>query len=239
MIIYGPSLAELFIEAGLEERIAAVDRFTILPAGLDDITVAGDMFSPSLEMISSLEATSIHLVGSNQSLVNMARDLGIPCYTYSFDTLEDVFRSCEEIESRYQEADLGDFISSIESRLDQGVPAEDGNVSVMVVIYFQEDGAITLAGKGTYFQDIVSGLGYEFVSPEQGTYPMVSVEGVIEMSPDRIIILAPGEEPEAVLDRWTGHGLDTCAVSVLTGDRVLIPGAGLPELISLMDECVK
>ncbi len=237
-MVFGPSLAELFVAGGIDYRLAAVDRFTILPDSVQ-VQVAGDFLSPSLELIYSLGTTSIHVIGTNQSLVDLADRMGIPYYNYSFDTLDDVFEVCRELESRYPDAELDEFIFSVEHKLDSVAGSGLPRISIMPVIYFQEDGAITVAGRGTFFEDIITGIGCEHAAPETGTYPMVSVEGVMEMAPDIIIVFAPGADSEEILNRWEGYGLGTDNVTVLNGDHVLMPGSHLPELIVEISRCLE
>lgn len=237
-VIYGPSLTELFYEAGIQYRIAAVDRFSVLPFG-EEVPRAGDFLSPSLETITRLGATSIHVVGSNQSLTDLAGQMGIPCYTYNFDTMEDMAASCRRIQELYTDADLQPFVSSVDSAIDSlSALFSAVNHHVMIVIYMEADGAITLAGHGTFYADIIEGIGCTLSAPEAGSYPSVSVEGIMWLDPDRVIILAPEMESEQVLGVWEGNGLSPENVSVLTGDHVLIPGARLPLLIRELGNCL-
>jgi len=238
-VVFGPSLTELFFVAGVSSRLAAVDRYSIWPPELQNIPRAGDFMTPSLERIAELGATSIHVVGNNGSLNELAQELGIPCYRYSFDRLGDIYSSCEAIEELYPEADLDGFRSSVERTIDSlAFINRDNRLQVMIVVYLEQDGAITLAGRNTFFGDVVEGIGCSVSAPETGSYPSVSVEGIFALSPDRVIILAPDSDPERVLSAWRQNGLDDTGVFVLTGDHLLIPGARLPRTIREIGSCL-
>jgi iron complex transport system substrate-binding protein len=238
-VIFGPSLTELFYISGAWSRVAGVDRFSTWPPQVSELAVTGDYLTPSLEMITALGATSIHVIGTNQSLIDLAGRLNIPCYQYSFDRLEDVYESCDRIEDLYSEADLSSYTNGIELTIDSlaAVLSAD-SLRVMVVVYLDGDGAITLAGGGTFYSDILKGTGCVLSAPETGTYPAVSVEGVISLDPDRVIILDACGTGESMLGLWRNNGLDDSNTRVLSEDYVLIPGARLHELVIGIAQCL-
>ena len=239
VILFGPSLTEIFYLSGAFWRVAAVDRYSTWPSQASELPVAGDFLSPSLELITSLGATSIHVVGTNQSLLDIAERLGIPYYQYSFDSLDDVFESCSRVEHLYPEADLTAFSGEIEQTMDSlSLLFSADSPEVMIVVYLKGDGAITLAGKDTFYFDILNGCGCTLAAPETGSYPSVSVEGILSIAPDRVIILDPYEAGETLLRSWRSNGLDDSNVAILSGDHVLIPGARLRELIVGIAQCL-
>ena len=236
VIVFGPSLTELFYVAGINGRLAGVDRFSIWPDSVSRITTVGDFLSPSLEQIIALNATSIHVVGSNTSLNELATRLSIPTYQYSFDTLDDMFETCISLEQLYPEANFDDFRLDIETAFNT---ASCPSVSVMIVIYMEEGGTITLAGENTFYKNILDGLNCSIAAPEGGTYPSVSVEGILAINPNHVILLDPYSNGEALLDSWRASGLEDFNVSVISGDFVQIPGARLPDLIQEIASCLR
>lgn len=238
-MVFGPSLTELFYEAGMGEKLIAVDRHSTWPAETAELPVAGDFLSPSLETIAELGATSIHVAGTSNTLKALGDQLGIPVYSYSFDTLEDVMDSARRIEALYEDADLSAFSESVRGALDSLSEAlASDSLTVMVVIYIEEDGAITLAGQGTFFAQIIEYSGCILIAPDTGSYPAVSVEGILSMKPERVLILAPDSDPERILRVWTSNGLSSEGVFVLNGDYLLIPGSRLPKTIREIGSCL-
>jgi len=238
-VVFGPSLTEMFFVSGAWNRVAGVDRFSTWPPQALELALIGDFLTPSLEMITALGATSIHVIGTNQSLKDLSMRLGIPCYQYSFDRLADVYNSCDRIEQLYPEADFGSFREEIDATLDSlySITVQD-SLRVMIVVFLDADGSVTVAGEGTFFADIISGMGCVTAAPEAGSYPAVSVEGILSLAPDRIVIMDPYESGEANLDLWRENGLDDSNVRVLSGDYVLVPGARLHELIVGIAQCL-
>jgi len=216
-----------------------VDRHSNWPPEAGELPCAGDYLSPSLEVVAGISATSIHVVGTSNTLRALADQMEIPCHTYSFDTLDDILASAETIEELYEDADLAQFKESVTGTLDSLSCELDGDsLLVMVVIYLEEDGAITLAGANTFFGDIIEGLGCRLAAPDAGSYPAVSAEGVLSMRPDRVLILAPGADPLHIIHVWESNGLPAAGVSVLTGEYILIPGARLPLTIREIGSCL-
>lgn len=239
VIVFGPSLTELFYVSGAWERLAGVDRFSIWPSQASELAVIGDFMTPSLEMITALGATSIHVVGRNQSLTDLAERLEIPCYQYSFDRLDDVYESSRMIEDLYPEADLTEFRDDIILTLDSlSTVFESAAPEVMIVVYLGGDGAITVAGNNTFYLDILTGMGCVLAAPEAGSYPAVSVEGILAIDPDFVVILDPYNTDDTALNHWRSNGLDDSNTTVLAGDHVLIPGARLKELIVGIAQCL-
>ncbi len=240
-VVFGPSLVELFYAGGLWERVAAVDDFTKWPPGADTLPRVGGYLDPSPEAVAALSATSLHSVGNSPRLAELARNTGIPYHSYCFDTLDDVYAACGSLEAMYPEASFDQFREElsqafIENRVENGG-------SAALVIYNSDDGRYTLAGRGTFYEDLLEGIGCTISAPAAGTYPDVSVEGILLLDPDALIFLAPDEaDPGALLQRqkdfWEERGFPPGRVFLLEDDFMLIPGARLPEITERLSFCL-
>ncbi len=81
-------------------------------------------------------------------------------------------------------------------------------------------------------------MGCVLAAPEAGSYPAVSVEGILAIDPDFVVILDPYNTDDTALNHWRSNGLDDSNTTVLAGDHVLIPGARLKELIVGIAQCL-
>jgi len=240
-VVFGPSLAEMFHEGGAWSRVAAVDAYTNWPAGVESLPRVGGYLDPSPEAIAALGATSIHSVGWNLRLSELAAQLGIPYHSYSFDTLEDVFAACDSLENRYPEVSFTAFRNRLD-RVFRDHRGQSGG-SAALVVFHGHDGRFTLAGKGTFYQGLLEGIGCSIAAPETGTYPDVSVEGILHLNPDALVFLAPDQEyPDELLARqrafWEARGFPPERVFVLSDDFMLIPGARLPDIGERLALCL-
>lgn len=240
-VVFGPSLAELFHVGGLWHRVAAVDDYTLWPPGVDTLPKVGGYLDPSPEAIIALHGTSLHSVGGNPRLMELAAHAGIPFHQYGFDTLEDVLASCRSLEELYPEACFDGFRESLARVFrERRVP---GGGRAALVIFQSDDGRYTLAGRGTFYDDLLRELGCSLAAPDAGTYPDVSVEGILHLNPDAIVFLAPeAADPRGLLERqrrfWEARGFSPARVFVLEEDFMLIPGARLPEIAERLANCL-
>lgn len=244
-IVLGPSLVEIMFVTGLGDRIVAVDRYSEWPPIVQELPSAGGYVDPSLERISSLSPTSIHVSGNSPVLHELAEVLGIPCYSYRFDTLEDVFAALDSLDARYG-ADAKEYKNELEMRLDS-LKYLIGNtfpVSCMIVVYHERgSSSMTIAGRNTFFADLLSAMNCEIAAPDAGAWPMISAEGVLEMAPDHIICLYPGRtDTTAVIDSendfWVDLEFEASRVHCLFEPYIMIPGGRLVEIAERICSCI-
>jgi ABC-type Fe3+-hydroxamate transport system substrate-binding protein len=239
--VFGPSLAELFMEGGVWNRVAGVDSFTEWPPGADTLPRLGGYLDPSPEAVAALSPTSIHSVGDSGRLRELAEQMGIPYHSYSFDRLDDVLAVCDSLEALYPEASFDGFRERLGGVFARGEGRSRG--SAALVVYMSDDGRFTLAGGGTFYNDLMLGMGFTLAAPESGTYPDVSVEGILLLNPDALIYLAPDHpDPGGLLrsqrEFWGARGFPPEKVFLLDDDFILIPGARLPEIAERLESCL-
>jgi iron complex transport system substrate-binding protein len=244
LVVFGPSLTELIFASGEGWRVSGVDRYSTWPVEASDLTSVGGYLDASFEQIVGLSPTSIHSVGHNAELLMIADRLDIPYYSYSFDTLEDVFSAADSLEARYGTRirfrdELSGKLESLRSTLERNEP------SLLLIIYhLPGSGTMTVVGRNTFLADIVSAIGCHLAAPRAGTYPSVSIEGVLELSPEYIICLYP-DAPDTQLTRsieiefWEKFGFSGERVHVLFDDYLLIPGSRLGLTAERLMECIR
>lgn len=244
-IVLGPSLVEIMFVTGLGDRIAAVDRYSEWPPIVQELPSVGGYVDPSLERISSVSPTSIHISGNNPVLHELAETLGIPCYSYRFDTLEDVFVTLDSLDARYG-ADAASYKNELQSRLDslQYLMGNTEPISCMIVVYHERgSSSMTIAGRNTFFADLLSAMNCEIKAPDVGAWPMISAEGVLEMAPDHIICLYPGRTDTTTvivseIDFWVELGFETSRIHCLFEPYIMIPGGRLIEIAERICSCL-
>jgi iron complex transport system substrate-binding protein len=244
-IVLGPSLVEIMFASGLGGRIVGVDTYSEWPPIVQELPSVGGYVDPSLERISSLSPTSIHVSGNSPVLHELAEALDIPCYSYRFDTLEDVFAVLDSLDARYG-ADAKEYKNELEIRLDslQYLMGNTESVSCMIVVYHERgSSSMTIAGRNTFFADLLSEMNCKIAAPAVGAWPMISAEGVLEMAPDHIICLYPGRTDTAAVifsenDFWVDLGFETSRVHCLFEPYIMIPGGRLVEIAERICSCL-
>ncbi|MEN8207759.1 MAG: ABC transporter substrate-binding protein [Candidatus Fermentibacteria bacterium] len=244
-VVLGPSLVELMYASGLGSRIVGVDRYSDWPPETADLPRVGGYIDPALEQIVSLDPTSIHISGESPVLRELAATLSIPCYTYRFDTLGDVFSSVDSLDARYG-AQAADFRQELDETLDSLAALMEGTapVSVMIVIYHERgSSSMTVAGETTFFADILSFVNCEISAPPTGCWPLISAEGVIALSPDRILCLYPGRADTVEIisseeNFWMEIGFESDRVHCLFESYIMIPGGRIGLIAERICSCL-
>jgi len=244
-VVLGPSLVELMFASGLGSRIIGVDRYSDWPEETGNLQQVGGYIDPSLEQIASLDPTSIHISGESPVLRELAATLSIPFYSYRFDTLTDIFSSLDSLDARYG-AQAADFREELHEILDS-LAAEIQSIapiSVMIVIYHERgSSSMTVAGMSTFFADLLSSVNCEISAPGIGSWPMISVEGVIDLSPDHIICLYPGKTDTAEITTseknfWMELGFESDRVHCLFEPYIMIPGGRIGLIAERICSCL-
>lgn len=245
LVVFGPSLAQLMYQGGLGDRIVGLDRYSSPAPGCTAPADVGGYLDPSLEVVASLEPTSIHVAGCSRELSSLASSLGVPLFTYSFDRIDDVFAAMDSIDSRYG-TDLSWLRERTESVLDSiGALAGPESVSLVIVVWHDPgSGSMTVSGRETFLGDMAARMGLDLLAPPSGTYPSVSVEGVLEMSPDHIVMLLPQSARDSLRVTeeetafWESFGYPRERVHCAFGKDLLVPGASMASTARRIASCV-
>lgn len=244
-IVLGPSLVEIMHITGLGDRIVGVDRYSVWPPSLQDLPRVGGYVDPSFERIVSLSPTSIHVSGESPVLHELAMTLGIPCYSYRFDTLEDIYEVLDSLASRYG-ADAKLYKDELAAELDSLADLLSGikPVSAMIIVYHEyEASSITIAGRNTFYANLLSVMGCEIAAPAAGAWPMISAEGVLELAPDHIICLYPGhtDTTDIISEEtgfWVDLGFESSRIHCLFEPYIMIPGGRLDKIAERLCSCL-
>jgi len=244
-VVFGPSLVELMYASGLGNRIVGIDRYSNWPEETGNLSRVGGYVDPLLEKIASLNPTSIHVSGESAVLMELAATLGIPCYSYHFDKLDDIFNSLDSLDARYG-VDASDFRRELAEKLDslKALMGDASPISAMIVVYHETgSSSMTVAGQSTYFADILSSVNCEISAPGIGSWPMISAEGVIDMSPDHIICMYPGRSDTAAViaaeeSYFAQLGFEPGQVHCLFEPYLLIPGARTGKTAERICSCL-
>jgi iron complex transport system substrate-binding protein len=244
-VVLGPSLVELMYVSGLGDRIVGVDRYSDWPEQTGSLPQVGGYIDPSLEKIVSLNPTSIHISGTSAVLRELAVTLGIPCYSYRFDTLEDVFNSLDSLDVRYG-ADAAYFRRELSEKLDslKAVMENVAPISAMIVVYHEKgSSSMTVAGESTFFADLLGSVNCEISAPGTGCWPMISAEGVIDLSPDHIICLYPGRTDTVDITEsedsfFADIGFEPDRVHCIFEPYIMIPGGRIGRTAERICYCL-
>jgi iron complex transport system substrate-binding protein len=242
LVLFGPSLTETLFACGAGDIVAGVDRYSDWPPEAESLPDVGGYLDPNLEQVASLRPTSIHSVGSSPELAELARALGVPYRSWSFDTLDDALEAMSALGSAYGSGTAPS--ARIRATLDSLGRVTPPAVLSLVVSHTPGSGSVTLAGRETFLGGMVEAMGCSLAAPEAVAYPRVSLEGMLRLDPQLMVYLVPDRSRPAdyaaqVRELWEGMGMEGSDVHVLTEDYLLVPGPRMGRTARRISECVR
>ena len=249
IIALTPSLIETLFALGFGDRVVGVGDYTRWPEEAVRKPHLGGLFSPNLERIVTLRPDLAVLLPSERDVGAKLRPLGVDLLIVPDESLADVERSFHTIAVRCGDPRAGDRLAA-ELRAGLSLPPlPSPPLRVMISVGRQAGslGEITVAGPGTFLDELLTRLGATNVFADSPTlYPQIGVEEIVARKPDAILELrsderTPEQRAAIVLD-WQAlptipavrHG----RVEVIAGSHVLIPGPRLPRFYREMREAL-
>ena len=236
IISMAPSATQTLLDLGMEDKLIAVDTYSAMYFGLEDLPTF-DMMEPDTEQMAVLGADLIFTTGMSASSgadpFKPLRDIGfcvadIPSASSIETMLEDTRfiaacvgaqETCESLIAQFQE--------ELDQLSDIGAGIQDRK-RVVVEIACAPD--IYTAGSGTFMQEMLTVIGAENIFADQEGFVAVTEESVITLNPDVILTMVDYvEDPVAEILGRTGWEHVT---AVANGDVYLVNtnAVSLPNL---------
>ena len=195
IISMAPSATQTLLDLGLKDKLVAVDTYSAMYFGLEDLPTF-DMMEPDTEQMAVLDADLIFTTGMSASAgsdpFKPLRDVGvcvadIPSASSIEAMLEDTRfiaacvgagETCEDLIAQFQE--------ELDQLSDIGAGIQDSK-RVVVEIACAPD--IYTAGSGTFMQEMLTVIGAENIFADQEGFVAVTEESVITLNPDIILTM--------------------------------------------------
>ena len=246
IVTLAPNLTETVYALGLDDRLAGDTNYCDTPAAAKSKPHVGDPQNPNLEAIVALHpdlvlaTTSINRLETADALAH----LGIPVYTTDSPTVRGMLDSVAHVAGALgSESQGATIVANLRNRLDalHARLADRPLVHVLFVVW--QDPLITI-GQNTFIADALRFAGAESVVLSKQNWPRVSMEEIIRLQPDYIVLTpnhngpngeSSGAEAELGDLRARPVWKDLLAVDlghvVVAGDDALRPSPGLIDAI--------
>ncbi|MFY9803323.1 MAG: ABC transporter substrate-binding protein [Candidatus Acidiferrales bacterium] len=238
VVTLAPSLTETIYALGLEGKLAADTTYCDIPPAAKDKPHVGGPQSPSLEAIVAmhpdlvLASTSINQPVTADALLK----LGIPVYTTSDEhTVREMLDSTAEIADLLGVKEQGaKIVADLQKRLDALHAALQERPMAHVLFVVWEEPLISI-GQNTFIADALRWAGAESVITSGQNWPQVSMEEVVRLQPD-YIVLSPDHmkaegsaEADSLSTRPTWRDLQAVKLRhvVVASDEMDRPSPGL------------
>jgi len=197
IISLAPSITEIIYDLNQEHRLKGVTLFSDYPPQAKKLPVIGSYIHLDLEKIVSLRpdiCIGIH-DGNPKEVISRLEKLNIPVYllnpkdfnavTFSLNNLGKIL-NCEQ-RSKFLINDIKSRVNAISKKVEK-INSKPG-------IFFQIGiNPIVSAGNSTFIHELINMAGGKNLAKGQIPYPRFSIEQVIALSPDIIIIATMARE---------------------------------------------
>jgi cobalamin transport system substrate-binding protein len=249
IIALTPSLVETLFALGLGDRVAGVGNYVLWPPEAARKPKIGGLFDPNLERIVSLKPDLAVLLPSERDLATQLNPLGVDVLIVPDETLAEVEESFLTIARRCGVPDAGKRLAAQwrAGLAPRPLPGSPPRVMISVGRSAGRLGEVTVAARGTFYDELLSRLGAVNVFADAPTrYPQVGLEEIVARKPDVILELRPDpltpEKTAAVVRDWSAlpqiPAVRNGRVKVIAGDYTMLPGPRLPRLYQEMREAL-
>ncbi len=240
IVTLAPNLTETVYALGSDDRLVGDTNECDTPPEARLKPHVGDAQNPSLEAIVALHpdlvlaTTSINRAETADALLK----LGIPVYTSDTHTvrglLASITRTAEIVGAKQRGAEL---VGRLQGRLDALESRLNDKPLVHVLFVVWEDPLITI-GQDTFIADALRWAGAESVIISKQNWPQISMEEVVRLQPDYIVIAGSHGETTAselkdLRARPAWQNLDAVEQGHVANvsDEMLRPSPGLIDAI--------
>ncbi len=181
-----PSLTELLFDLGLEQHIVGRTRFCIHPEdSVNAVPICGGTKNPNIEKILSLKPDLIiaNKEENRKADVEALRD-EVEVLVSDIDTVEQAMEFVQQLGEKLEvETSSRALTTEIQKALDQ----RPTTGSLNAAYFIWKDPWMTI-GNDTYIHDVLSHYGIRNVFEDQKRYPITSIDELIELSPELILL---------------------------------------------------
>lgn len=234
IISLAPSITETIYALGAGEQLVGVTNYCDFPEAAKKLPKVGGLYNPNLEVIVELKP----------SLVIATPELKLPQGNFEVlnipqESLEDIIQASIIIGKRLGlEAQGKTIASDIRTRLTALSKKKTAKRALVVVGGHQNTNSVFIAGKNTFYSELLEALGSQNAYTGALEFPKVSSEGVLSMNPEVIIDIAPGEDKPAYKSQWASIPGLKAQIRVLTEEYLVNPGPRTPLIAERLAEAL-
>lgn len=203
IISLAPSITEILFALQLEDKIVGVSNFCQFPPAARTKEKIGDYAHPSLEKIVALKPDLVIGLaeGELRSLIGRLTELKVPVYISNPGNVAEIIYSIRRISKLTGAMEKGlEIAAEIEKKVKQIQEKVAGLPQPRVLHLLNFDPLIS-AGKGTFIHDLIRlAGGRNLAESAAGKYPRLSLEEVLAMDPE-VILLASMKSADPLLEQ--------------------------------------
>jgi iron complex transport system substrate-binding protein len=250
IVSLAPSVTEVLFALGLGDRVAGVTRYCGYPPEARTKPQVGGYVDPNYEELLRLRPDLTILLTVHTAVQERLRHLGLTMLSVDHTTVQGILSSVMTIgEACGAAEEAGVLTDDITARMDRVRKATEKSPRPRVLVAVDRTtdvtGSVYIAGRNTFYEEIVSIAGGVNAYEGAAAYPAVSIEGILQMDPQVVVDMVPGIDKrkggrKKALARWSKiaavEGVRKGRVYLFDKDYTVIPG---PRFIVLVEEMAR
>jgi iron complex transport system substrate-binding protein len=196
VVSLAPNLTETVYALGLENKLSGDTTYCDTPVAAKDKPHVGAPLDPSLEAIVALHPDLVLATAINRwETVEALERLGIAVYTMDPHTVRDMLESTAllgDLLGAHEQA--ATLVAKLQSMLDDLQTRLRDRPLVHVLFLVWDDPPITI-GQNTFIADALRWAGAESVLISDQDWPHISMEEVVRLAPEYIVIVGDHDKP--------------------------------------------
>ncbi len=207
VVALAPSVTEIVFALGRQDRLKGVSRYSDYPPAAGNLPKIGSYVHLDVERIVSLQPDLCIGIkdGNPLAVVEQLEKLGIPVFAVNPRDLETTMRSIDAIGDLLQASDKArDIVADMRRRIGK-VAAATAKLTHRPRVFVQIGvSPIVSVGDGTFINELITTAGGINVAAGPNPYPRYSIEQVITLAPDVLVIssMARAAVFEQVKAQW-------------------------------------
>ena len=248
-----PAGTEILYELGLGDHVVGVTKYCSWPPEARTKPNMGDMMHVNLEVVMGTRPDIILMSNMNNQAGEQIEALGYRTVTVYQDDFEQICESMLRVgrECGVEETAKRRIAELREAVREKTVSLDGSPARVLVVVgrdpLDEELRKIHVAGRDTFYDDLLMRAGAVNAYEQDVAYAQISREGLIRIDPDVIIELIGEHGMEApteyIISRWEAmsdlRAAQNGRVSVIKGDFTLRAGPRYPQILEAFIKAIR
>lgn len=242
IVSFSPAISRTLIDFGLQDRI--VGRTTYCDFLPEEVPVVGDLHSVNYERLIELDPTHVLLqpssAGVDRRLTQLGQERGWTIAAWpGIDQIDDIEQLVRELPGVLcqgrsdDEEEMARTAAELTNRIAASLAPGDAPLWRGRTLIVHSTQPVRVFGRGTYLNDVLTRLGASNAVEAEG-WKELSLEDVLRLNPEAIIIIRPGEadwtdamEAAGALGRLEIDAVRNRRVALLTHPDALLPSTGI------------
>jgi len=251
IVSLSPSITEILFDLGLGNNIVGVTKYCDYPSDALSKKKVGGYYDLNYEQIISLEPDLVIMTKMHEEAKKYLGAFGLNILTVGQKSISDIFNAVYIIGKVCNlEQKASNIINDLKKRVENIINENTSFSKPRVIISVGrnigtgslED--IYIAGKNTFYNELIALAGGVNAYEGDIAYPIISIEGIIRLKPEVIIEMISdykyASDKKSILKEWKTlpvvDAVKNDRVYLFEQDFVVIPG---PRFVLLLEELVK